>query len=87
VHTWEDVAKTLLVGADVACMTSAVLKEGPNHVAGVLAGLRTWMEEKEYDSVDQLRGSVSAATSADPAAFERNNYVKVLSSYAPAPRL
>lgn len=87
VHTWEDVAKVLLVGADVACMTSAVLREGPNHVAAVLAGLRTWLEENDYESVDQLRGSVSAATSSDPAAFERSNYVKVLSSYSPAPHL
>lgn len=87
VQAYEDVVKALLVGADVACMTSAILREGPGHVAAVLAGLRTWLEEKEYESVDQLRGSVSAAATADPAAFERSNYVKVLSSYAPAPRL
>lgn len=84
---YEDVAKALLVGADVACMTSAILREGPSHVAALLAGLRTWLEENEYESVDQLRGSVSAATSADPEAFERANYVKVLSSYAPSPHL
>jgi dihydroorotate dehydrogenase (fumarate) len=87
VQSFEDVAKTLLVGADVACMTSATLREGPGHVAATLSGLRAWMEEKEYESVDQLRGSVSTATSADPSAFERANYVKVLSSYAPAPEL
>jgi dihydroorotate dehydrogenase (fumarate) len=86
VHGYADVAKALLVGADVACMTSAVLREGPGHVAAVLAGLRTWLEENDYESVDQLRGSVSAANTADPAAFERSNYVKVLSSYAAAPR-
>jgi dihydroorotate dehydrogenase (fumarate) len=87
VGSYEDVAKALLVGADVACMTSAVLREGPSHVAAVLAGLSTWLEENEYDSVDQMRGSVSTATSADPEAFERANYVKVLSSYAPSPVL
>jgi dihydroorotate dehydrogenase (fumarate) len=82
-----DVAKALLVGADVACITSAILREGPSHVAAVLTGLRTWLEENEYESVDQLRGSVSVATSGDPEAFERANYVKVLSSYAPSPQL
>jgi dihydroorotate dehydrogenase (fumarate) len=87
VGSYEDVAKALLVGADVACMTSAILREGPSHVAAVLAGLRTWLEENEYESVDQMRGSVSAATSGDPEAFERANYVKVLSSYAPSPHL
>lgn len=86
VHSYADIAKVLLVGADVACMTSAILQEGPGHVAAVLAGLRTWLEENDYESVDQLRGSVSAANTADPAAFERSNYVKVLSSYAPAPQ-
>lgn len=86
IHTYADVAKALLVGADVACMTSAVLREGTVHVAAVLAGLRTWLEENDYESVDQLRGSVSAANTPDPAAFERSNYVKVLSSYSPSPR-
>jgi dihydroorotate dehydrogenase (fumarate) len=85
VHTAADVAKALLVGADVACMTSAILRNGPAQVEKVLADLRSWLSEGGYESVDQLRGSVSAANTADPAAFERSNYVKVLSSYAPAP--
>jgi len=87
VHTFEDVAKALLVGADVACMTSAILRNGPAHVAKVLTELGTWLDEQEYESVNQLRGSMSAASSANPGAFERSNYVKVLSSFAPAPRL
>ena len=87
VHTFEDVAKALLVGADVACMTSAILRNGPAHVATVLADLDRWLDEQEYESVNQLRGSVSAASSANPGAFERSNYVKVLSSFAPAPKL
>lgn len=86
VNTFEDVAKALLVGADVACMTAAILRRGPGHVAEVLAGLRQWLAEQEYESVNQLRGSVSMASSDNPSAFVRANYVKVLSSYAPAPR-
>lgn len=86
VHSWEDVLKALLVGADVACMTSALLHEGAQHVATVLDGLRTWLEENEYTGVDQLRGSASSSGVPDPTAFERANYVKVLSSYQPRPR-
>ncbi len=87
VHSAADVAKALLVGADVACMTSALLREGPDHVATVLKDLRSWLADNDYTSVDQLRGSASSAGVPDPAAFERSNYVKVLSSYSPAPRL
>ncbi len=86
VHSAQDVAKALLVGADVACMTSAVLRHGPEHVRTVLDELRVWVQDNEYESIAQLRGSVSSAGAEDPAAFERANYVKVLSSYQPAPR-
>ncbi len=86
VHTAKDVAKVLLVGADVACMASAVLHNGPGHITGVLEELQGWLEENEYESVDQLRGSVSAAGTDDPSAFERSNYVKTLSSYQPTPK-
>jgi dihydroorotate dehydrogenase (fumarate) len=86
VHSARDVVKALLVGADVACVTSAVLRHGPEHVHTVLDGLRAWLRDNEYESVSQLRGSVSSAGAQDPAAFERANYVKVLSSYQPAPQ-
>jgi len=81
ISTGRDVAKALLVGADVAMMTSALLRHGPEHVALVERELRTWAAEHEYDSVDQLRGSVSHATTEDPAAFERANYMHILQSY------
>jgi dihydroorotate dehydrogenase (fumarate) len=80
-----DVAKALLVGADVAMMTSALLRYGPEHVAKVEAELLAWASEQEYDSVDQLRGSVSHETSADPSAFERANYVRTLHSWVAPP--
>jgi dihydroorotate dehydrogenase (fumarate) len=78
VHTAADVTKALLVGADVACMTSAVLKHGPEYVGTVLDGLEAWLEENLYESVNQLRGSASAAGAADPAKFERVQYVRLL---------
>jgi dihydroorotate dehydrogenase (fumarate) len=78
VHTAEDVAKALLVGADVACMTSALIKKGPAHVGTVLDGFASWMEENAYTSVTELRGSASAAGVPDPAGFERTQYVRLL---------
>ena len=82
-----DVAKALLVGADVAMMTSALLRHGPEHVARVEADLRAWMMEREYESVNQLRGSASAATAEDPAAFERANYIRTMRSWTTPPQL
>jgi len=82
IHAAADVAKALLVGADVAMMTSALLEHGPEHVRAVEAELRSWMAEKEYESVDQLRGSASQAAVDDPSAFERANYMKTLRSWA-----
>ena len=77
-----DALKALLVGADVAMMTSAILRLGPDRVTTVESEMRAWMVEHEYVSVDQLRGSASAATAADPTAFERANYIKTIRSWA-----
>jgi len=81
-HTAEDVIKLLLAGADVAMTTSGVLKKGPGLISDLLLGLRTWLEEKEYVSVEQMKGSMSQRNCADPAAFERANYVKAIQSYS-----
>ena len=81
VDTGTDVAKALLVGADVAMTTSAVLRHGPEHVRTLEDQLVAWMAEREYASVSQLRGSVSYTTSDTPAAFERANYVRILHSW------
>jgi dihydroorotate dehydrogenase (fumarate) len=81
VATGEDVVKVLLVGADVAMMTSALLRDGPHHVATVERELHEWMVEHEYESVTQMRGSASRTTSADPSAFERANYMRTLHSW------
>ncbi len=84
-HSGADLAKGLLVGADVVMMTSALLRHGPEHIALVEAELRGWMEEHEYRSVSELRGSASAATVEDPSAFERANYMTTLHSWADSP--
>jgi dihydroorotate dehydrogenase (fumarate) len=81
-HSGTDVAKGLLVGADVVMMTSALLRHGPEHITAVEAQLRGWMDEHEYRSVWELRGSASAATVDDPSAFERANYMATLHSWA-----
>jgi len=82
VHTSEDVIKLLLAGADVTMTTSGVLKHGPGLISDLLVGLRTWLEEKEYVSVEQMKGSMSQRNSPDPAAFARVNYVKTIQSYS-----
>ncbi|MBX3141161.1 MAG: dihydroorotate dehydrogenase-like protein [Trueperaceae bacterium] len=82
VHDAADVAKLLLVGADVVTMTSALLLHGPEHVTTVLRGLQAWMRERGYDNVSELRGALSQRSAPDPEAFERANYLKALSGYA-----
>jgi dihydroorotate dehydrogenase (fumarate) len=81
VHTAHDVLKAMMVGARVAMMTSALLKNGIEHLTTVRADLLAWMEEHEYESIRQMQGSMSHRSVPDPAAFERGNYMKVLSSY------
>ncbi len=77
-----DVIKMLMAGADVVQVCSALLREGPRKIAGMLDEMRAWMTEHEYESVKQMKGSMSQKSCADPAAFERANYMKALSSYA-----
>ncbi len=81
VHTWEDAVKLILAGADVTMMASALFKHGPEHVTTVLDGIRTWLDEHEYESVEQAKGSVSQAACADPVAFERSNYMRAVVNY------
>ena len=81
VHDHEDVLKALLVGADVTMLCSALLRRGIGHLADVRTGLIRWMEEREYASVEQLKGSMSQRACHDPAAFERASYMKALTGY------
>lgn len=80
VHSGTEVIKALLVGADVACTTSAVLRRGPDAVAQMLAQTEHWLTEHEYTGVDQLRGAMSAASVPDSSAYERAQYQAVLKS-------
>ena len=83
-HRSEDILKALLAGADVTHLCSALLQHGPGKITSLLAEISAWMELKEYSSVEQLKGSVSREHATDPAAYEHNNYFKVLESYRPA---
>jgi dihydroorotate dehydrogenase (fumarate) len=81
IHTAEDVLKVVMAGADVTMMCSALLKHGPDHLRQVLTNLREWMMEHEYVSIQQMKGSMSQKSVADPSAFERANYMKALNRY------
>jgi len=81
VHSAHDVLKTMMAGAKVAMMASVLLKEGIEHLKTIHADLLNWMEEHEYESIRQMQGSLSQQKVAEPAAFVRANYMKVLSSY------
>jgi dihydroorotate dehydrogenase (fumarate) len=81
VHTTEDALKAVMAGADIVNVASVLLHDGIGKITELTDGMRAWMEEHEYESVAQLRGSLSQRSSAEPAAFERANYMKVLGSW------
>ena len=81
VHTAEDVVKSMMAGARVALMASVLLELGIDHLRVLKSDLTEWLEAHEYESVRQMQGSMSQKSVANPAAFERANYLKVLSSY------
>jgi dihydroorotate dehydrogenase (fumarate) len=82
VHSAQDVLKAVMAGARVTMMTSALLRNGIEHLGVVLRDLLSWMEEHEYESIRQMCGSMSQRNVPNPAAFQRPNYVRVLSSYS-----
>ncbi len=82
VHSAQDVLKAVMAGARVTMMTSALLHNGVEHLGVVLRDLLSWMEEHEYGSIRQMCGSMSQRNVPNPAAFQRPNYVRVLSSYS-----
>lgn len=81
VHTAEDAVKCMMAGARVAMMTSAILRHGISHLATVTSGMQRWMEEHEYESIEMMQGAMSQKSCAEPAAYERANYIHVLGSY------
>lgn len=83
IHSGEDAVKMILAGANVTMMASALLKKGIDHLRVVEAELRRWMEMREIESVALMRGSVSQLHAEDPAAFERTQYMRALTTYRP----
>jgi dihydroorotate dehydrogenase (fumarate) len=81
VHTTSDVVKALLAGATTVQLVSVLLRHGPRFLNTLVNGLRAWLEEHDYHSVDQLRGVMSHQRCPDPAAFERANYIRILQTW------
>lgn len=81
VHTAVDGVKALMAGATVVQMVSALLMHGAGRLSAVRAEVERWMEEHEYESLDQMRGSMNLARCPDPSAFERGNYMRMLQSW------
>lgn len=82
VHTAIDVLKSMMAGAKVAMTTSALLRRGTAHATQILGDVAQWMDDHEYSSIKQMIGSMSYRSVSDPSAFERGNYMKMLSSYS-----
>lgn len=85
VHSAEDVLKCMMAGANVAMLTSVLLEQGIEQLAVILQQMEAWMRLNEYESVKQMQGSMSYKNVAQPAAFERANYMRVLQAYEPRP--
>jgi dihydroorotate dehydrogenase (fumarate) len=85
VHTAEDALKAMMAGASVTMLASELLQKGVGRIGTLLTEMEKWMVVHEYDSIKQMKGSMSQQTVKEPAAFERANYMKVLSSFKKLP--
>lgn len=81
VHNEQDVLKAMMAGAKVVEIASELIANGAPAVSRILAGIETWMNEYEYKSIKQMQGSMSHKAVAEPAAFERANYMKALQTF------
>jgi dihydroorotate dehydrogenase (fumarate) len=81
VHTAQDVLKAMMAGANVAMLASELIANGVGRLSDILADLRAWMDEYAYESIEQMRGSMSQRAVAEPAAFERANYMRALNTF------
>lgn len=82
VHTGLDAIKAVMAGANTVQMVSVLLRQGPGHFREILKFFERWLDEREYESMEQLRGSLNLQTCPDPSAFERANYLKILQSWS-----
>jgi dihydroorotate dehydrogenase (fumarate) len=80
-HRTEDIIKALLAGADITHLCSVLLQKGPDHITILKKELHNWLEEHEYSSVKQMKGSVSKSCAINPVALEHSNYMHVIKSY------
>jgi dihydroorotate dehydrogenase (fumarate) len=85
VHSQDEALKLLLAGADVVHLTSCLLQHGPDRLTEILASMQNWMEEKEYESLAQMKGSMSQRNLPDPSVVARASYLRVLDSFSPRP--
>jgi dihydroorotate dehydrogenase (fumarate) len=82
IHSAEDAIKLLMAGADVTMLCSSLLRNGIRHLSTIEAELRQWMDQHEYESVDQMKGSMSQIRCSDPSAFERAQYMRAVKDFA-----
>ena len=85
IHTYRDVLKAMMAGANVAMTASKLLHDGEQAIGLILSDLEAWMKEREYESIQQMQGSMSQKAVKEPATFERANYMKVLGSFRDLP--
>jgi len=85
IHDAQGMLKALLAGADVGMVASVLYKRGFGQIGTILKEMADWMEEKEYESVEQLKGSMSRENCPDPSAFQRGNYMKALTTFTGTP--
>ena len=85
VHDHEDVLKSMMAGANVVMLASELMRHGVKRISEIMADVSGWMEKHEYESIQQMQGSMSQKNTAVPAAFERANYMRTLQSWQPDP--
>jgi dihydroorotate dehydrogenase (fumarate) len=81
VHSGLDAIKAVMTGADAVQLVSALFRRGPEYLTGIRLRVEEWLVEHEYESLDQMRGSMSLARCPDPAAYERANYMHILQGW------
>ena len=81
VHTTEDVLKASLAGADITQLCSVLLNNGPGVISELNQGIQQWLDANEYESLVQLKGSMSYARTSDPGRYERSNYLDLLDGW------
>lgn len=85
VHSGEDTLKAIMSGADAVSLASVLLQKGEKELQNILFEIQNWMEEKEYESISQMKGSISLSHTDNPSAYERGSYMSALKHFEGAP--